>query len=211
VGEQRLYIAEEAETSRLLRRYSIASIWEECCSRGYSDADFEEWKRQGIETEGPYKGTLRLDAFELAPDVIRAELPDPSRGSPFPVRPDVEPASCRRCTGYRNLRVVHEGLGWDECATAGHSGASPERHHVPDRLGKSGNSTASAEGVRASGCPNLPAKFFAVRSLPGPSEPLCPSRFGSTIGSRSRHSRRKRRPVADRWRTRKWALLLDPS
>ena len=33
-----------------------------------------------IESEGPYKGTVRLEAIELAEDVIRAELPEPVIG-----------------------------------------------------------------------------------------------------------------------------------
>jgi hypothetical protein len=51
-------------------------IWEEWCSRGYQEAEFVPWRREPIQTDGPYKGTVREDAFEFAADVIRNELPE---------------------------------------------------------------------------------------------------------------------------------------
>ncbi len=56
------------------------ALWEEWCARGHAEPDFYTWVRNPIESEGPYKGTVRLEAIELAEDVIRAELPEPVIG-----------------------------------------------------------------------------------------------------------------------------------
>jgi hypothetical protein len=60
-----------------LRNYwNELDIWEEWCSRGHAEEDFEAWISRPIETDGQYKGTTRRVALELALDVIRSELPD---------------------------------------------------------------------------------------------------------------------------------------
>jgi len=61
-----------------LRRYwSELELWEEWCARGHPEPDFYSWITQPIETDGLYKGTTRLQAVELAADIIRSELPAP--------------------------------------------------------------------------------------------------------------------------------------
>lgn len=63
---------------RDIRKYWIEiEIWEEWCSRGHAEPDFAQWMQEPVETDGPYKGTIRIDAIELAPDIIRSELPPP--------------------------------------------------------------------------------------------------------------------------------------
>lgn len=59
-----------------IRKYWLElDVWEEWCVRGNGEEDFYEWIREPITTEGPYAGTTRFNALELAADVIRGELP----------------------------------------------------------------------------------------------------------------------------------------
>lgn len=56
-------------------------LWEDWCSRGFGEKEFDSWLRRPIETDCPYQGTVRRNAVELAADIIRAELPT---GAPPP-------------------------------------------------------------------------------------------------------------------------------
>lgn len=61
-----------------IRKYwDEIDIWEEWCSRGYPEPDFDQWLEEPLES-GIYSGTKRRDAVEFAPDAVRDELPLPA-------------------------------------------------------------------------------------------------------------------------------------
>jgi hypothetical protein len=65
----------EDRAADIKRHWDEINIWEEWCSRGYAEPEFEHWITQPIETDCPYRGTPRRQAIELAADIILAELP----------------------------------------------------------------------------------------------------------------------------------------
>lgn len=68
-----LSIATRAEDLRGL--WAELELWEEWCSRGFLEAEFDAWLSEPIETDCAYAGTSRRDAAELARDIILAEMP----------------------------------------------------------------------------------------------------------------------------------------
>jgi hypothetical protein len=57
------------------------TIWEEWCSRGQLEGDYQAWLNEPLES-GEYAGTIRRQALEFAPDAVEAELPDPASEEP---------------------------------------------------------------------------------------------------------------------------------
>jgi len=50
-------------------------LWEEWCSRGLVEREFDKWLGEPITTDCTYKGTIRRDAVEFAADILLAEMP----------------------------------------------------------------------------------------------------------------------------------------
>lgn len=55
--------------------WNEVSLWEEWCTEGHGEADFQTWLDQPLE-QGPYAGTVRRKAVEFAPDQVRTDFPE---------------------------------------------------------------------------------------------------------------------------------------